>query len=115
MIERTVYTLAAVAAISMAANVGLTASLVAERTPAVETYSLVSETADGNVYVHDTGMTLTDCRNRPDMGNPVQWCEIEAPRGMLIGFDCEGANGPLYATFESDFPKCGHIVRSAAR
>ena len=110
MLERTVYTLAAVAAISMTANVGLTAALVAERTPPV-TYSLVSETDDGNSYVHDTGMTLDDCRARPDVGDPVQWCEVEVPRGLLIGFDCVGATGPLYARTESDFPTCGYIGR----
>lgn len=98
---------------SLSANAALTAALVRERTnPPPVTYALVSETADGNVYVHDTGMTLDDCRNRPDMGHPVQWCEVEAP---LIGFDCQGATGPLYARTESDLPRCGYIGRSAAR
>lgn len=110
-IERTTYTLAAVALVSLAANVGLTASLVAERTPMV-TYSLVSEAADGNVYVNDTGMSLADCRNAPDTGTPVQYCEVEAPASMLIGYGCDGATGTIYAREESDMPRCKEIVRS---
>lgn len=115
MIERTA-TLAALTATaliaSLSANAALTAALVRERTnPPPVTYALVSETADGNVYVHDTGMTLDDCRARPDVGDPVQWCEVEVPRGLLIGFDCVGATGPLYARTESDFPTCGYIGR----
>lgn len=61
---------------SLSANVALTAALVKERT-STDTYALVSESADGDVYIHDTGMTLADCRQRPDMGHPVQWCERE--------------------------------------
>ena len=30
--------------------------------------------------------------------------------GLLIGLDCEGASGPLYANTESDFPACRDIV-----
>ena len=113
-IERTVYALATVALVSLAANVGLTASLVAERTPAapIVTYSLVSEAADGNVYVNDTGMTLADCRNAPDTGAPVQYCEVEAPPSVLIGYGCDGATGTIYAREESDMPRCKEIVRS---
>lgn len=37
---------------------------------------------------------------------------LEAPSGLprLIGLDCEGATGPLYANAESDFPACRDIV-----
>lgn len=42
-----------------------------------DTWALVSEDASGNVFVHDTGMSLRDCRTAPDNGNPVQWCERE--------------------------------------
>ena len=115
MIERTVYTLALVAATSMAANVATVAALVKERTPSPVTYALVSQAPSGDTYVHDTGMTPADCKQRPDMGHPVQWCEQEAPAGMLIGFDCVGAAGPLYVRSESDLPLCGYIVRSMAR
>lgn len=62
---------------SLSANAALTAALVKERTVPIETYSLVSIDARGDTYIHDTGMSLTDCRIAPDMGDPVQWCERE--------------------------------------
>lgn len=42
-----------------------------------DTYRLVSETPDGNVWIDDTGLSLEDCRAAPDTGAPVQWCERE--------------------------------------
>lgn len=118
MIERTIYTLAAVAAISLSGNVLLTAALVNERSaPTEATYSLVSQSTDGNVYVHDTGLTLRDCRtsDKGPAGAAVEWCEVEAPRDWTMGYDCTGATGPLYAREESALPECAHVVRGNAR
>lgn len=30
----------------------------------------------------------------------------------LVGYNCEGATGPLYANEESDFPECERIERT---
>jgi hypothetical protein len=30
----------------------------------------------------------------------------------LVGFECLGASGPIYADSESDFPPCAHIANT---
>ena len=33
----------------------------------------------------------------------------QAGEARLVGFECEGSAGPIYAATESDFPPCGQI------
>lgn len=33
------------------------------------------------------------------------------PSPRLVGYECEGAQGPLYADEEDDFPRCKEIER----
>ena len=32
-------------------------------------------------------------------------------KSLLVGYGCDGTNGPIYAKEESDFPKCHEISR----
>lgn len=34
------------------------------------------------------------------------------PKDMLVGFDCDGTHGPIYATQEDYFPECNVIRRT---
>jgi hypothetical protein len=110
-------TLAALAIVAGIAGVSVgvasMAALVAERTEHRVTWSLMSEDIDGQVYVHDTGLTLDDCRasDRAPASHPVSWCERNDMKGLVVGHDCEGAGGPLYAVEETDLPKCAHVGR----
>ncbi len=38
-----------------------------------------------------------------------------AGQPRLVGFECLGASGPIYANEESDFPPCLRIERSGLR
>lgn len=111
----TITALAMVATIAGAsvAAVAATVALIDARTAHRVTWSLISEDINGNVYVHDSGMTLEDCRasDRVPAGHPVAWCERSDMRGLVVGHDCEGAAGPLYAVEESDLPECAHVGR----
>lgn len=41
---------------------------------------------------------------------PERAVEVPSAFPRLIGLDCDGASGPLYADAESDFPACRDIV-----
>lgn len=101
-------TMTAIAGLLIAANIGLTASLVKDRTP--DSYSLVGLTDDGNAYVVDHNLTWDDCRKSTV---PDSYCDPDGPR--LVGLDCEGASGPIYAASESDFPPCRYIARIGSK
>lgn len=63
---------------------------------------------------------LTQAERSAELGAAVRWLvglallaalmvASQAGSARLVGYECEGAAGPIYAAEESDFPICGDI------